>query len=49
MYKYLNSVVDMEKDFEVTRRTVAAVDEYSIDNSDNANPNYTCPWWHIHI
>ena len=36
-----NSVVDMEKDFEVTRRTVAAVDEYSIDNSDNANPTIT--------
>ena len=36
-----NSIVDMEKDFTVTRRTVAAVDEYSIDNSDNANPTIT--------
>ena len=33
-----NSTVDTQKDFAVTRRTVAGVDEYSIDNSDNANP-----------
>ena len=36
-----NSIVDMEKAFTVTRRNVAAVDEYSIDNSDNANPTIT--------
>ena len=36
-----NSVVDMEKDFAITRRTVAGVDEYSIDNSDNENPTIT--------
>ncbi len=36
-----NSVVDMEKDFAVTRRTVAGVDEYSIDGSDNENPTIT--------
>ena len=36
-----NSTVDTEKDFTVTRRTVAGVDEYSIDNSDNANPTIT--------
>jgi len=33
-----NSIVDTEKDFDVSRRTVAGVDEYSIDSSDNANP-----------
>ena len=36
-----NSTVDTEKAFTVTRRTVAGVDEYSIDNSDNANPTIT--------
>ena len=36
-----NSTVDTEKDFAVTRRTIATVDEYSIDGSDNANPTIT--------
>ena len=36
-----NSLVDAEKDFTVTRRTVASVEEYSIDGSDNANPTIT--------
>ena len=36
-----NSTVDTEKTFTVTRRTVAAVDEYSIDGSDNSNPTIT--------
>ncbi len=36
-----NSIVDTENDFTVTRRTVATVDEYSIDGSDNANPTIT--------
>ena len=36
-----NSTVDTERDFTITRRTVAAVDEYSVDGSDNANPTIT--------
>jgi hypothetical protein len=36
-----NSTVDTERDFTVTRRTVATVDEYSIDGSDNSNPTIT--------
>jgi len=36
-----NSTVDTERDFTITRRTVATVDEYSIDGSDNANPTIT--------
>ena len=36
-----NSIVDTEKAFTITRRTVAAVDEYSIDGSDNSNPTIT--------
>ena len=36
-----NSTVDTERDFTITRRTVAGVDEYSVDGSDNANPTIT--------
>lgn len=36
-----NSVVDTEHAFDITRRTVASVDEYAIDGSDNANPTIT--------